>query len=129
MKSDGRLGARLGAREEEERGGERGKLRPRFYRVVSCGREGESRRAANHRPTAPSPCPVEHPRPRGGLGTGGPTWRGGGEPAGAARAAGGLARSHVGLRRAARGQRAARETAGSGGITGASRNRAGGAGG
>jgi hypothetical protein len=97
--------------------------------VVSYGREGESRHAANHRPTTPSLCPVGHPRPHGSLSTGGPTWRGGGEPAGAARAAGGLARSHVGWRRAAWGQRAARETAGSGGVTGASRNRAGGAGG
>jgi hypothetical protein len=41
----------------------------------------------------------------------------------------GLARSHVGWRRVARGQRAARETAGGGGVTGASRNRARGAGG
>jgi hypothetical protein len=97
--------------------------------VVSCGREGERRCAANHRLIAPSLCPVGHPRPRGGLGTGGPTWRGGGEPAGAARAAGGLARSHMVWRRAARGQRAARETAGGGGVTGASRNRVGGAGG
>jgi hypothetical protein len=96
--------------------------------VVSCGREGESRRVANHKPTAPSPCPVGHPRPRGGLGTGGPTWRGGGEPAEVAQAAGRLARSHVGWRRAARGQQAAREMAGGGGVTGASRNRAGGAG-
>jgi hypothetical protein len=97
--------------------------------VVSCSREGESRRAANHRPTAPSSCHVGHPRPHGGLGTGGPTWQGGGEPAGVARAAGGLARSHVGWRRAAWGQRAARETAGGSGVTSASRNRAGGAGG
>jgi hypothetical protein len=67
--------------------------------------KGGSRRAAGHRPTASSPCPVGHPRPRGGLGTGGSAWRGGGEPAGAARAAGGLARSHVVWRRAARPRR------------------------
>jgi hypothetical protein len=38
---------------------------------------------------------------------------------------GGLARNHVGWRRVARGWRAARETAGSGGVIDASRNRAG----
>jgi hypothetical protein len=38
---------------------------------------------------------------------------------------GGLARSHVGWRRAARGRRAAREMADDGAVTGASRNRAG----
>jgi hypothetical protein len=93
--------------------------------VVQCGREGERRSVAGHRPTVPSPCPVGHPQPRGGLGTSGPTWRGGEEPAGAARAVGGLVRSHVVWRRAARGWRAAREMAGGGGVRGASRNRAG----
>jgi hypothetical protein len=84
--------------------------------------KGGSRRAAEHGPTASLPCPVGHPRPRGGLGTGGSTWRGGGEPAGVARAAGGLARSHVVWRRAARGQLEARKMAGKGGqVTGASR--------
>jgi hypothetical protein len=56
------------------------------------------RRTAGHRLTVPSPCPVGHPWPRGGLGIGGTMWRGGGEPGGAVRAAGGLARSHVGWR-------------------------------
>jgi hypothetical protein len=115
--SGGRLGARLVAREEEEREGERGRLRSMFYIVAQCGREGERRRAAGHRPTMPSPCPVGHPLSRGGLGTGGPTWRGGEEPAGAAWAVGGLVRSHVVWRRAARGRRAAQEMANGGGVT------------
>jgi hypothetical protein len=54
-----------------------GSFRSMFCRGVSCSRKGESRRAADHRPTAPSPCPVGHPRPCGCLGTSGPTWRGG----------------------------------------------------
>jgi hypothetical protein len=123
--SGGWLGARLVAREEEEREEKRGRLWSGFYSVAQCGREGERRRTAGHRPTALLPCPVGHPRPHGGLGTGGSTWRGGGEPTGAARVAGGLARSHVGWRRAARGRRAARKTAGE--VAGSrARNRAGG---
>jgi hypothetical protein len=37
----GWLGARLVAREEEEREEKRGRLRSGFYRVAQCGREGE----------------------------------------------------------------------------------------
>jgi hypothetical protein len=123
--SGGRLGAQLVAREEEEREGKRERLRSGFYRVAQCGKEGESRRTAGHRPTALSPCPIGPPRPRGGLGTCSSMWRGGGEPTGEAWAVGRLARSHVGWRRVARCRRAAREMADGGGVTGGSGNRAG----
>jgi hypothetical protein len=89
----------------------------------------ERRRAASHIPTAPSPCPVKHPRPRGGLGAGSSTWRGGGEPTGAAGVAGNLARSHVGWRRAARGRLAARKMAGEAAGSRARKKAGGGAGG